>query len=90
MPLWIFFVRSLAAKQNTMPFEQLLTKVIKRRKPDRGKSDGKGIDGKGEGFTSMPSDIAHGATERALAGWVHNPTSSSKPPAALCTADLHF
>lgn len=31
-----------------MPFEQLFTKVIKRRKPERGKSDGKGIDGKGE------------------------------------------
>lgn len=31
-----------------MPFEQLLSKVIKRRKPEREKSDGKGIDGKGE------------------------------------------
>lgn len=31
-----------------MPFETLLSKVIKRRKPEREKSDGKGIDGKGE------------------------------------------
>ena len=30
-----------------MPFEAMLSKVIKRRKPERGKSDGKGIDGKG-------------------------------------------
>lgn len=43
-----------------MPFETLLSKVIKRRKPEREKSDGKGIDGKGE----KRQGLAASASER--------------------------
>lgn len=38
----------LRLDRGIMPFEQMMSKVIKRRKPERGKSDGMGIDGKGE------------------------------------------
>ena len=46
-----------------MPFETLLSKVIKRRKPEREKSDGKGIDGKGEQRRGPASLLAASASE---------------------------